>query len=305
MKKENCLIINAIHGYIGKFLIKSGYNVRSPWKNDHFSTRKYKLLSLIDKQYLLYGFTRNEVEKYENILVFETDKVSKILEDIRKWNPKANIRLMMWNIVRPYFIEEINRAKLLNVKIYSFDRDDCNKYNLNYSDIIYPYYNSYGISSEQNIKYDCYCCMANKGRMIRLLQIKDILDKNDCKYLFQLLPDKKEKNMEYKDINVLRKQIDYKQYLDNLSESKCVIEILQDGQCGVTWRTFESLFYNKKLITSNQRIVDYDFYNPNNILVLGDNLDKIKEFLDKPYIPVDENIKSKYMCENIIKKLFE
>lgn len=304
MNNKKCLIINTKGGFVGDFLLQQGYVVRSPWKNDHFSNRKYNILKIINKQHWLYGFNKADVQKYKNILVFETDKVSSIIKDIRRWNKDADIRLMMWNIVRPYFIEEIKKVKEENVKIYTFDKDDCDKYKLNYSDTIYPYDDEY-FEVSNNIEYDCYCCMANKGRIGHLLSIKDTLDKHGLKYLFQVVVNKSDEYKEYENICILKKQISYKSYLENLYKSKCVIEILQEGQSGITWRTYESLFYDKKLITNNQRIIEYDFYNPNNIFVINNNLDEIKDFLDRPYMPIAESIKTKYMCDNIIKKIFE
>ena len=51
----------------------------------------------------------------------------------------------------------------------------------------------------------------------------------------------------------------------------------------------------KKLITNNKDIINYDFYNSNNIFVLGeDNLDNIKEFIEKEYVEIDEKIINYY-----------
>ena len=62
----------------------------------------------------------------------------------------------------------------------------------------------------------------------------------------------------------------------------------------------------KKIITTNQSIVTYDFYDPNNIFV-WQNEDNIpsKDFFTIPYTPIPPFIAKKYSLENWIKKVFE
>lgn len=64
-------------------------------------------------------------------------------------------------------------------------------------------------------------------------------------------------------------------------------------------------FIIKKLITTNKCIKEFDFYNKNNILVLENNYDEIKDFLALPYIIIDEKIKNNYMLEQWINNFFK
>ena len=53
----------------------------------------------------------------------------------------------------------------------------------------------------------------------------------------------------------------------------------------------EALFLERKLITNNTDIKNYDFYNHDNIFILGeDNINEIKEFINKPYKKIDQDI---------------
>ena len=55
------------------------------------------------------------------------------------------------------------------------------------------------------------------------------------------------------------------------------------------------MFYNKKLITNNIYIKEYDFYNPHNIFILQErNISELKEFLELPTIEINQKIKNKY-----------
>ena len=74
-----------------------------------------------------------------------------------------------------------------------------------------------------------------------------------------------------------------------LSQSNCILDYNQEGQVGLTLRPMEALFLEKKLITNNKDIKNYDFYNPSNIFILGENnIEDIKEFINKPYEKVEQ-----------------
>ena len=82
-------------------------------------------------------------------------------------------------------------------------------------------------------------------------------------------------------------------------------------QTGLTLRALEALFFRKKIITDNQDIKKYDFYNENNIYVLEnreneitkDEQKRIEKFLNKEFIEISEKIKNKYTLENWINKI--
>ena len=66
-------------------------------------------------------------------------------------------------------------------------------------------------------------------------------------------------------------------------------------------RTIEMIGMHKKLITTNQAIKKYDFYNPDNIAVIDRNDIAIPEgFLDKPYSEIEDAIYNRYSLESWI-----
>ena len=50
-----------------------------------------------------------------------------------------------------------------------------------------------------------------------------------------------------------------------ISKSKAILDINHPSQVGLTMRTFETLGANKKLITTNENIKIYDFFDKENI----------------------------------------
>ena len=107
------------------------------------------------------------------------------------------------------------------------------------------------------------------------------------------------KKMQFKPMN----------YLDNVEmvkDSKCVLDIVYSKQTGLSMRAFESMAAKRKYITNNVEVVKYDFYNPNNILIVDINDIKIPtEFIDLPFEDVNENILRKYSVAGLVDELFE
>lgn len=77
--------------------------------------------------------------------------------------------------------------------------------------------------------------------------------------------------------------------------SHTIIDIEHPSQCGVTMRTFEALGSARKIITTNQFLRNYDFYNPQNILIINRNEPRIDiSFLSSPYVAISKEVRAKY-----------
>ena len=99
--------------------------------------------------------------------------------------------------------------------------------------------------------------------------------------------------------------ISAKKMADLLASSSVVLDIQHPKQTGLTMRTIETLGAKKKLITTNEQIKDYDFYNPRNILVVDRNNPIIPdEFMSTPYVEIPQDIYEKYYidkwCETLL-----
>lgn len=69
----------------------------------------------------------------------------------------------------------------------------------------------------------------------------------------------------------------------------------------------ECLAYNTKLITTNKDVINYDFYNENNILIV-DKIEEIEKidinFFKSPYLELSKEILDKYSFEGFLKEIF-
>ena len=74
-----------------------------------------------------------------------------------------------------------------------------------------------------------------------------------------------------------------------------MVDFAQFDHYGLSFRIFDALRFDKKLITTNQSIRDTDLYHPENVFLWdGGSLDELPDFLAPPYQPVSPDIKEKY-----------
>ena len=87
--------------------------------------------------------------------------------------------------------------------------------------------------------------------------------------------------------------------------SKIVVDVNHVKQVGLTMRTFETMAMNRKLITTNKAIVEYDFYSPKNVCVVDrDNVVISEEFFSSEFVPVPDEILHKYSIEGWLLDVF-
>lgn len=234
---------------------------------------------------ILFGNWKFEIKKYDYIILGENGYSPKISEYIKKKNHRCKIIMYYWNILNDTY-EKILEDKNID-EFWTFDKNDSQKYNLKYNP---QFYSKDIFLNENEIDKDVIFLGREKGRKGELIKLQNILNELDIKTDFIVV--KNEKDL-----------IEYDKYLEEVSKSKCILDYNQEGQIGLTLRPMEALFLRKKLITNNVNIMDYDFYRPQNIFVLGvDKIDKIKEFIESDYESIEEEIVNYYDFESWIKR---
>lgn len=102
------------------------------------------------------------------------------------------------------------------------------------------------------------------------------------------------------------KAMSYIDIIKVVRDSKSVLDIVYSQQSGLSMRAFESMAAHRKYITNNAEVMKYDFYNPNNILVVDiNNIDIPTDFLETPFEEVDKKVMYKYSVEGLVDELFE
>lgn len=95
------------------------------------------------------------------------------------------------------------------------------------------------------------------------------------------------------------KGMSYSENMENVRKSAALLDFKLSHHNGLSFRFFEAMYYEKKIITNNESVKNYDFYSADNILITDfENLNNITEFLQKPYKKLPNEIVSKYSFDN-------
>ena len=200
---------------------------------------------------------------------------------------------------------------------YSFDRIDCEK-NEALSFLPLFYEDEYKIPFDNKKEYKYDCCYIGTAHPKKYKFIEEMSEKLNEKFknqfIFHYMPSKlkfyyhKLKNPEYKNARLKdfkREKLSKEETIEIVKNSFCVLDSPQDNQDGATMRVIECLGANKKLITTNKDLVNYDFYNPKNIYIYNGEFDFDNEFFKTDYQPPEKEIYEKYSLESFLKTIFE
>lgn len=186
-------------------------------------------------------------------------------------------------------------------EIYSYENEDIEKYNfIETSNFIYDE----SIATE-DIRYDIFNISSYDSRIDEINRIANALSDAGLKIYFILFYFKK---LSFPNLISVTEYLSLKETKKLISESRSMLDVQRIDQNGLSFRTFESLGYRKKLITTNKMVREYDFYHPNNILVINSNkidTDEIKNFLKLAYVEISQDILKKYNLKSFTKKIFK
>lgn len=226
---------------------------------------------------------------------------------LNRINPKAKKILYLWDDITRF--ENVEILKDFFDKIFSFDKEDCIRNNFIYRPTFYSKRLKNIKNQKENYEISFIGAYSPERDIILNGKLKDIFKKKYIhlymkffkfilNYLF--VPKYKVKNMKFF-------KIKKEKYNLVMSQSKIVVDLLQFNQTGVTQRVLDALYLNKKIITNNEYIKKYDFYNQNNILILNKNINQkeVEEFKNKEYVEIDKSIIEYYSIEKWIKDVFE
>lgn len=189
---------------------------------------------------------------------------------------------------------------------YVFDERDLEKYpqchfltNFYFDDLL---------EAPQSIENDVFFVGTYiKKRMKDFLSLCNFFKKKGYITNFHLFSSDKDLDFQRYGIQVSQKGFSFTENILQVKKTKILLDFKSDVHYGLSFRSFESIGYRKKLITSNELIKKYDFYNSNNIFVFSENKDIVglEEFLEMPYEDLPKEVYEKYSFTNWIKHIFD
>lgn len=197
-------------------------------------------------------------------------------------------------------------------KFYVFDEDDIIINDELRTYLSHNFYFDF-VQKTDSINYDAYFLgFYNKSRELSLLNLFDILTKIYQTVKFQIVfpSNQLEHANLYRErgIECLNEIIPFEDYLGHIEQTKVIVDFLIGEHNGLSFRIFEGLKYEKKVITTNVNIIKYDFYHPNNFYILDSssmNDIDILAFLETPYVTIDPSIKKEYSFSSWISQILE
>ncbi len=197
-----------------------------------------------------------------------------------------------WDVVS-FFPRKLAIRKYFD-KIFSFDPADCNHYGFYFLSNFYYY------EKETPIAYQVYNISTYDYRKDFIEKIAERLQQLHISFCLKAVHHAPFQNIY---ITYLPEVLNYREMLSEIAATQVLLEVQKKEQRGLTFRPFEALGLNKKLITTNPEIRKYDFFDENNILVLEytDEAPEIPaDFFFTPYKPVEKEKREKYHLKNWI-----
>lgn len=175
--------------------------------------------------------------------------------------------------------------------VFSFDQGDCEKYSEHHLLYFPTMYSKQEIpDSSAFAESDVFFCGKAKDRYECIAEIYKRLTASNIRCDFSV--SRLNNGVHLVDgINYIDK-MEYKEYLQRLDKSKCLLDVLQGESRGFTLRVWEALVYGKKLITTNSEILNAPFYDARQFLYISS-----PEILDVSFVTQNFQPEPRYISE--------
>lgn len=302
-------------------IIKSGFEKRG-FEVDYYDDRPST--SFFTKAFMRINrnFVKKKIKKhFKNILEKSNSKKydivfilygqsfdTRMIKKLKKSQPMARFIFYMYDPIssmpdRVEFSKEFDKA-------YTFDYDDFKRYpNFGFLPLFY----SFRELPKEEIIYDaCFIGTMMPGKYKLVKNIINQFKKHNLKVFDYEYIQGKSVALYYKIFKSDFKKAKFSDFVyrrlsnvennKKMMQSKYIIDCPKEGQTGLTIRTFEALGSNKKLITTNKSIKNYDFYKPENIYIVDGEIDFNNIFFHSEYIE-NTDLKEKYSIDTWINEI--
>lgn len=196
--------------------------------------------------------------------------------EVMKSKTNGKIVLYLWDSVRN--CQRVQESISLFDKVYSFEHDDCEKWGLAFLPLFYA--REYGgLRTTLGDEFDA-CFIGSVHQREKFMRVKNIVDQLKAEgrevFAYYYMPSKSSGALykalypEYRHADLKYDPLSRQEIIDVIGKSRAVIDAPQSNQRGLTMRTIEAVGAGRSLITTNDAIVDYDFYDEGKILIARD-----------------------------------
>ena len=229
---------------------------------------------------------------HELIVVFDTKIPSFYLRKLAKHNPQAKIVVWCWNEIKP---AEKLLEKAGSTDVWSYSPSDCTQYGLRYNpqfyfdSIVKRHAESTKAQSPQGERGFLFMGR-KKGREQQLADIASKIREAGWTCEVEFFEGSHNECSE----GVIP-TTPYELTVERTLGFQGILDVAAAQDSGLSLRVMESMFFHKKLITTNPVVARYDFFDENNIYIWGHSDKSLEEFLALPYRPVSASVARYYL----------
>ena len=272
------------------------------YKKAFGNNRTFKAKILAEKKEQPQLFFLDKISQADYALVVRPDLFSKNV--LAKIQQKSNYTVAyQWDGMQRFPLAG-NTIQYFD-RFFVFDKRDTIKYPQ--TKHIHNFYFDY-LPGSSEIKQDLFFVGTfMRDRIDELCNLSVLFQEINLKTNINVIYNKEKHIRKYRNfpIHFTKNGMSFEENMKNAKASNIILDFQNSIHKGLSFRVFEAVGFRKKLITNNELVKNYDFYNPNNIFLLNQhNLSEVKDFLSTDYIRSSEEVYHKYSFSNWIQLLF-
>src|SRR6188768_1275311 len=170
-------------------------------------------------------------------------------------------------------------------KFFSFEPKNVKDHNLLFLPNFYP--PDLAANKDNEPGFDLSYVASSDDRLPALERILDSLNHLHLKTNINIVATETVANKNEKSIRWFTDVLPRNETIRIMNDSRVLLDIAQPKQDGLSFRVFEAMKLEKKIITTNRTVAAYDFYNPANIFIWeNENTIPAMDFFTAPYSPL-------------------
>lgn len=323
MRKKVLLIASDFFGYyklITDELYKQGWDVT--YINDRPSVNPILKILIRRFRFLiswyLYFYYSKKIKNlgcYDHVLIVKGEGITpQVINQIRLKHCRGSIYLYLWDGIKN--CPGALRNALVVDQVFTFDPEDARKYSYKMLPLFYVKSIHQNLSESNQADWDVSFIGSIHGDRLKVIEnFKKNFENKDKFFIFVYFPSRlifyfyklfdphfpflKKDQLSLNSLQKEKAQQIFK-------GSKAVLDIHHKGQTGLTMRTLEVLSLGKKLITTNETIKIYPFYDKRYIYIIDRQDPRIESsFFDLPLDADYINLLKPYELSQWVKTLTE
>jgi len=254
------------------------------------------------QKYYLNLIKEIENKQFDYFLLIKGEAVPKFfIEYLKKTSPA----IKMFYYTYDSFKNNKNGLEIMNMfdSKFTFDSNDATTYGMRFRPLFFAsnYADLYRVQKVDFVYSLAFIGTAHSDRYTIAENAFKWCEKNGLKmFTFYFSPSrllfkiKKLTEKSFKDFDnekISFHSLSHTEIVEIYRDSKAILDINHPGQNGLTMRTFETLGAGRKLVTTNENIKNYPFYEPQNIWIINREQPKFDSaFFESDFLPIDEDV---------------